>query len=69
MSSAPVPGLSGHLISPSFERDGKRRIVTLERKPQVSIEGKALFGARLRDALSPRRESDKGERRQSERPR
>ena len=57
MSSVPVPGLYGLLRNPSFEEDGKRGIITLERKPQVSIESMALFGVQLRDVLSFRRKT------------
>ena len=69
MSSVPVPGLSGLLLSPSFEKDGNRRIVTLMRKPQVSIECTAFFGVHLHDVLSPQVRKRQGERRLSERPR
>ncbi len=51
MSSVPVPGPSGLLSRPSFEKDGKRGIATLRRKPRCSIERKVLFGAQLRDGF------------------
>ncbi len=37
MSSVPVPGLCGLLRNPSSKKDGKRRILTLRREPQVNI--------------------------------